>query len=350
MARPTDRQLIEALIQHHEPLIREAFMAAVDSIRNTVTLRVVVERLERGDINGAIRAFQIEPEAFGRLDRAILDAYNDGGQATVDNLPMVRDPEGSRVVFRFGVRNLAAEEVLSSHSSTLITRIAQEQREAVRRHLTDGLSQGLNPRQTALDVIGRVQRGSNRRQGGIIGLSGPQEQYVANARRELLSGDPAQMRNYFTRGRRDKRFDRTVAKAIRDEAALDQDTVSKIIGRYSDRLLELRGETIARSETMTALNMAKVDAIQQQIDAGKIDVRDVVKIWHATPDDRTRDTHRALNKKSVPLNGAFISPSGASIRYPGDPMAPASEHVNCRCWLEIKVDFLASVVRTNRAA
>lgn len=346
----TTRDIIEDLLATYDERLRTAFLAAVDDIRSAIVLRVVVERLERGDVAGAIEAMHLDVDAFARLELAIIEAYNAGGAATVQNLPRVTDPEGNRVVFRFGVRNPEAEAWLRDHSSTLVTRIIDDQREAIRTALTEGLAQGQNPRQTALDVVGRVSRASNRREGGVIGLTSAQGQYVARARQELLSGEPDQLQRYLERGRRDKRFDRTILASIRDGKPIPRETVDRIVGRYADRLLELRGEMLARTETMTALGKSRDDAIRQQITAGKIMVEDVTKVWRSAGDSRVRHTHRVLNGKTAPMDGFFASPSGAMLRYPGDPRAPVSEISGCRCWMEYKIDYFASVVRRQRAA
>mgnify|MGYP001225570711 CR=1 FL=1 len=344
------RDIIEELLATYDERLRVAFLSAVDDIRNAIVLRVVVERLEKGDVAGAIEAMHLDAEAFAKLELAIAEAYNAGGAATVENLPKLREPDGNRVVFRWGVRNPEAEAWLRDHSSTLVTRIVDDQREAIRTALTDGLSVGQNPRQTALDVVGRVSRATNRREGGVIGLTAVQAQYVARARQELLSGEPDQRHQYLTRGRRDKRFDRIVTAAIKEGKPISVETVNRIVGRYSDRLLELRGEMLARTETMTALGKSRDDAIRQQIAAGKIMVEDITKVWRSAGDSRVRHTHRVLNGKSVSMDGFFQSPSGAMLRYPGDPQAPGSETVGCRCWMEYKIDHFASVVRRQRAA
>lgn len=342
--RPT-RDIIEELLTRYDERLKEAFLGSVADIRDNITLRVVVERLDRGDVNGAINAMQLDADAFAKFELAIAEAYNAGGAATVENLPRLIDPDGNRVVFRFGVRNVPAEQWLREHSSTLVTRIVEDQREGIRTALTEGLSQGQNPRQTALDVVGRVSRVSNRREGGIIGLTAAQERYVATARQDLLSGDPERLRHYLTLGRRDKRFDRTVTKALNEGKSIPRETVNRIAGRYSDRLLDLRGEMLARTETMMALGKSRDDAIRQQISSGKIAAEDVTKIWRSAGDGRVRHTHRVLNGKSVAFDGFFQSPSGAVLRYPGDPQAPVNEVSGCRCWLEFKIDYFASVVR-----
>ncbi|MFC3208138.1 phage minor head protein [Aquamicrobium soli] len=349
MTRRTDREVFEELLAKHEPLIRQAFLDAIRDLVDNITLRVVVERLERGDVAGAINALHLDADAFGRLERAIADAYNSGGQATVGNLPRLIDPSGARVVFRFGIRNPEAEAWLREHSSTLVTRIVEDQVIGIRTALTEGLSQGQNPRATALNIAGRMNRATGRREGGIIGLTAPQERYVASARDELSSSDPDQMRHYLTRGRRDKRFDKTILRAIKDGKKLDGETVTRIVSRYSDRLLGLRGEMLARTETMLALGKAKDDAIRQQIASGKIKAEDVTKIWHSAGDNRVRHTHQVLNGTSVGIDELFESLSGATLRFPHDPDGPREEIIGCRCYLEYRVDYFASVVRRAKA-
>lgn len=210
--------------------------------------------------------------------------------------------------------------------------------------LDAGMTEGRNPRATALDIVGRLNRATGMREGGILGLNAAQTDAVIRARAELLSGDPAMLRNYLARARRDKRFDRLVMKAIREGRPMGRADVDAITGRYKDRLLQLRGETIARTETLASLNAGKEEGIRQLIDSGKVQRSAVKKVWRATGDDRTRDSHMALNGEEVGIDTAFTSPlTGAQMMYPHDTSrgAPASETIGCRCFYEIKVDYFA---------
>ncbi|GGE18187.1 hypothetical protein GCM10011390_41710 [Aureimonas endophytica] len=344
------RDEIDRLLAQYGEQVRTAFLSAIDDIANSVTLKVIVERLERGDVNGAIEAIGLDPQAFERLERAIADAYAGGGEAEVGNLPAIREPSGARVIFRFGTRNTEGERQLREHSSTLVTRIVADQREAIRGALSEGLAEGKNPRATALDVVGRIDRATNRRTGGIIGLTAAQERYVASARAELASGDPKRLQAFLERERRDKRFDRTINAAIKSGSALPAELVTRITGRYADSLLALRGEMLARTETMTALAKGRDDAIRQQIDSGKIANEDVTKRWRSAKDERVRLTHRILDGKSAPMDGFFVSPSGAMLKHPCDPSAPASEVVGCRCFMVYEVDRIGVAVRKMQAA
>lgn len=344
----SNRSDLEQLLDKYEPALQQAFLDAIADIRSRVVLKRLVERLERGDVFGAIEVLQLEPEAFGRVELVIAEAYNAGGMGLAESL-LLRGADGSRIAFRFGVRNPEAEAWLQEHSATLVTRIVDDQRQAIRQALSEGLALGNNPRTTALDIVGRINRVTNRREGGVIGLTSAQERFVSSARRELLSGDPDLLRNYLTRERRDRRFDALVLRAISNGRPLSADDVARVTGRYSDRLLDLRGEMLARTETMTALGKSRNDAMLQAINSGKVDVLDVTKHWRSAGDSRVRHTHRALNGKSVAFGERFRSPSGATLAYPGDPEAPIHETSGCRCTLEYKVDYTAKLLRQRAA-
>lgn len=319
-----------------------AFLEAIDDVKSRVEIWRIIERLERRDIEGALRAVHLDPAAFRPLDNAISQAFNGGGAATTRGLPLLREPGGGQLVIRFDARNLRAEQWLRDHSSRLITGIIEDQRTGIRQALVAGMEAGKNPRSTALDIVGRINRASGRREGGIIGLTACQEQFARNYLDELLSGDPARMRNALERVRRDKRFDRTVLKAIREGQPVDAEVASRMVGRYHDRLLMLRGETIARTETMAALNESQVEAMRQAVEGG-VDPTTIFKAWHSASDNRVRHSHQVMHGQEVGLDERFQSPSGALLRYPGDPEAPAEEIINCRCWMETKIDFLAGL-------
>ena len=342
MAKPSDlRRKIDALLYEHAPLIQAAFMASIADIRSQITLKLLVERLERGDIAGALDALNLERAAFSRVENAIAQAYNAGGTAMTGNMPTLRDRAGARIVVRFDARNLRAEEWLRGHSSQLVTGIIEDQRNTIRAALDTALQAGQNPNRTALDVVGRVSRVTGRREGGLIGLSGPQADYVASARAELSAGDPASLRSYLARSRRDKRFDRAVMKAI-EGGKLDAATIERIVGRYSDRLLELRGQMLARTETLTSIHAAKHEGFRQGLDKTNYPPEAVTRVWRSAGDNKVRHTHAAMNGQVVTgLETPFLSPSGAMLRYPGDTGlgAGADEVMGCRCDDDYRIDF-----------
>lgn len=345
---------LETLLDELEPQARRAFLEAVANITDDVVLQALVDRIAAGDLEGAVAIVSAQPVVFNPLIAVYTAAYTAGGELAAAGVRDTRTPNGARMVLRFDVRNLQAEDWLRKESSRLVRGLTSEVRESVREHLSVGMSRGLNPKTVALDVVGRVNKFTGRREGGVIGLSVPQASYVQNARDELLSGDPTLMAHYFTRTRRDARLDGLVRKAIAAGKPLDRDTVNRIVGRYSDRLLQLRGETIARTEMLVSLHSGQAEAMRQAIASGSLRPDQIVKIWQTASDARVRHSHFVLGQKGgtrVPYDKPFVSPAtGARMMHPGDRSLGAlpEDVVNCRCHARYKVDYLASLARRER--
>jgi hypothetical protein len=343
----------EELLGHYEPRVAAAFRDAIDVIKSSVVLQTIVDRLEKGDIAGAVAAVQFEPEAFAALEMTLREAFNVGGINMVQSLPSLVAPDGTRVLFQFGVRNLEAERLIREQSSKLVTNITEDQREALRLAFEAGLSQGRNPTSTALDVIGRVNRITGRREGGTIGLTSRQVEFITRARDRLLSGDLDGMKAYLDLKTRDRRFDRTVAKAIREERPVDAAMVGKIIGRLNDNNLRLRGETIGLEETRTALFSVRDNAIRQQIEAGKITSAEVTKHWLHSASEHPRMQHVEMASRykaeGVPLDQPFVAPDGTPLMFPHAPGIPAKHKIGCKCRLEYRINYIAAGLRRYRA-
>lgn len=334
------RALIDELLETHEPAIRRAFIEAMQDARTAVVLQQVVDALVRGDLAGAMRAIEVSRSFLAPLDHEIARAYYRAGRG-VTGLLMASRPRGVTVEVRFNPGNPRAAAWLSQHSSTLVREIIDDQRVAVREALQAGMAAGRHPKTVALDVVGRMDRVAKQRTGGVIGLTSGQAQWVENARAELASGDPARMKAYMERRLRDRRFDRTVMKAIREGKPVSPIDVTKIVSRYSDRLLEHRGKTVALTESMTALSHSQDEALRQLADTAGFRPDQIVREWHSANDRRTRDTHLAMDGHKTTLDGVFVGPSGARMRFPRDQGlgAPASETIRCRCWLSSSVDW-----------
>lgn len=349
MARKSSGRILEELLEKHDPVVQQAFLKAVSDLRNAAVLRAVAARLERGDVIGAIEALNIEPAAFSRLEVAILEAYNDGGQETVGNLPKVRDPDGSPVIFRWGVRNLPAEQALRERAATMVRGITSDQRDGIREVMTDGLARGQNPWKTAREIVGKRSRANNERVGGYLGLTSRQMETATWIRRALAEGDKGALRRYLGLKLRDKRFDRTVAKAIREGTGLPAEVVDRIAGQYANRALDYRGRVLSRHETMMALSKSQADAFSQQIASGKVDQQDITKTWKHTPRENPRVQHVAMHGQTVAFGEPFVAPDGTTLRYPHDPDAPARHTLNCLCRVEYSIDFTAGALRRYRA-
>lgn len=88
----------------------------------------------------------------------------------------------------------------------------------------------------------------------------------------------------------------------------------------------------ARTAVTSAQNGGRMASYKYASDMG-IKVR---KVWVATKDGRTRDSHRKLDGKTVDWNESFNSILG-KIRYPGDTKAKPGNLYNCRCRIRTEV-------------
>lgn len=68
-----------------------------------------------------------------------------------------------------------------------------------------------------------------------------------------------------------------------------------------------------------------------------IDLNSTRKTWRTKKDTRVRPSHYAMEGQSVPLNQPFVSGAGVRLWHPGDPMAPLSETIMCRCRLSYRL-------------
>lgn len=340
---------MESIRQLNSKAMRQAVIRSFSDIANEAVLSEIVARLDAGDIDGAIAVVNYNRAQFAAMEAAMIAAYSTGGATVAQQVGRIALDRGTgpQVLFKFDVRAPRAEQWLSDHSSRLIVEIIDDQRAMARNVLRAGLEAGRNPRNVALDLVGRIDRVTGRRSGGFIGLTDQQAGFVMNARRELESGDPAQMARYFTRERRDKRFDGIVRKAIDEGRPVGADDLSKITARYNDRLLQLRGETIARTESLDALRAGQHEAVQQAMEAADVRPNEAKKVWDATGDGRTRDDHLAMEGQERPIGVPFNAPDGSRLQYPGDRSlgAPAEQTINCRCRERQEIDFLGRALR-----
>ena len=85
-------------------------------------------------------------------------------------------------------------------------------------------------------------------------------------------------------------------------------------------------ERIARTEAHRAREAAGLDSMEHAQEMGV----NLQKQWVSTVDQRTRDTHAAMDGQRVAVDEDFTSPSGAKGPAPGE-LGAAAEVINCRC-------------------
>lgn len=90
-----------------------------------------------------------------------------------------------------------------------------------------------------------------------------------------------------------------------------------------------RAVTIARTESLGALNSSRTDSFQAFTEEDESDT-EYERMWLATADSRTRETHRVADGQRVGVADPFMV-GGFPLMFPGDPTGPPQEVINCRC-------------------
>lgn len=348
------RRLLETL-DKLTPATRAAFEKGVQGLRDDFEWRAFKAAWDDGDLVGAFRAINLGAEYFDELAAVMASAFTQGGQEFFEEAGKVARRAGIEAIGRFSGRNPRAEILVKRVSSDLVTNIVSEQRDNIRSALQANMEEGVNAMKARDRIIGQSPGRGLPRRGGIVGLSEPQARYVQSVR-SILS-DKDRIREYFVMDRKtgkmkprysltDRRMDARIRKAIRDGKALPVADVEKIAGRYSERLLRLRGQTIARTELLSTLHAAQDEGVKQLVESGKVRDDQVKRTWDAAEDKATRQAHRDADGQTASAYGTFTI-GGYLMKHPGDRSggAPAEQVINCRCRVAIDIDFIAGLGR-----
>lgn len=336
---PLSRALAE-LIAKLEPELAGAFLDAMADLTAGMDFAALQAALERGDIEAAIRALNIEPGAFSQYVSARTTAYSQAGALEAAYIPTA---DAESISFRFDMTNPRAERWIKEQAAERVVGYTREATDTARAVILEGYSRGDGPKQIALDIAGRVNPATGRRSGGIVGLSEPQAGYVQSMRQRLFSGDSREMRKVLSgMTLRDKRFDRLIEKHIETGTPLSRADVDKLTGRYSDRLLKRRAEDIARTETAQGVMGARAEAYRQALEKEGLPPEAITKTWlhQGAKDEDARVQHIAMNGREViGLETPFTMPDGARMQHSHDPAGGVRHNINCRCDTFFEVDF-----------
>lgn len=331
------------LLAQYDKEIRDAFLAAIRSKANSINLRDLANAIEARDFNRALNIAGITRADLFPFDTSITSAYVAGGQTVPAAAPAFA------ASFGFDGRATRAEAWARNHVGGLVTNIVDEQIDLLRETIGGQIAQGVNPREAALDIAGRVGPG-NVRQGGIVGLDAERARRLRVVTEAIMTPDGVRSLvierrdgTVAMRYKVNKRTENAIRRAHMKGVAVPAESQRQLMREYGNALLKDRADTIARTESITALRAGRREGIQQGIEAGAI-ARDAVKRrWDATLDSRTRSDHVATHGQEVDgMDTPFVLPDGSRMLYPGDTSlgASASQTIQCRCYDEYVVDWL----------
>lgn len=316
---PTKEQLrLQRLIGLQETTIRGAFDTFVADLRSDRSMAQVSDLLENGDIESALRYVDSYVIRLGTVIPKVFQAAADA--ATVEVARHLGQRAGGAAV-SFDPTNARASVLMRANQLDFVKEFSKEQRNATRQALSEFLMEGTGVRGAASAFK------------DSIGLTSIQERAVRNYGNLLRAGSSEAL----DRTLRDRRFDGTVERALRNSEPLSGDQVDRMTDRYRSRYVDYRAETIARTEGVRVTSVARAEAVQQTMDSLGLPKSAVRRVWNSTNDKRTRDSHREMDGQEVGEDEPFVSGDGNNLMFPGDPTAPPAETINCRCVITMRI-------------
>lgn len=285
------------------------WLGAMAAVKGDLTITEVTALLESGNTAEALR--YIDRAVTGWFNRAWVPAFNESASAAA---LFLQEATGVPIVLD-QITNMKAVNAIQANGLRLVRGFSTQQTEAAMQAIQRSFTTGANPIATA-----RAFRDS-------IGLTARQEQAVQNYRIALEERPRASL----GRALRDRRFDSTVRRAAESGEALPADKIDRMVGRYRERMLRYRSETIARTESLRSVHQGQFRMYEQAIDEGRIQPQQMEREWNTAVDERVRESHSMMHGQKTTMDEPFISGLGNALMYPGDPGAPAEDTVQCRC-------------------
>lgn len=287
----------DALVPAFTDVVAEGF----GIVRAAVPLESIEAMLTAGDLDGvedAIPWDRLDATAISKADpiphatqlaRLIAQAMTDAARAA------------GVTVAQFRMVNPAAVDQARYLAAQLVKYVDGNTRRTIRNVITLAVRGRYTTRQAALLIR------------STVALSPRQAQAVINYANALQdaarTGRPlADLNARFTLA--DQRF--TAASPSPEQQA-------RMVQRYADRQLAYRANMIARTETMKAANQGLLDNWRTAQDQGLLGPG-TVKVWEATPDERTCQECMQTDGERVPLRENF------SVGIDAPPLHPL-----CRC-------------------
>jgi hypothetical protein len=306
---------VAALLATMDAKLAHQFLEGLKKVKDDIDIDEIAGFIQDGQYEVLFNKISVElvNKGFTGFSLVLTDAYLAGGKLAAKLGGPIPTSSGELAIV-FDAINPKLTQVMSYYKMGKIQQITEDIRESIRRTINDSVNAGMSPKDTAKEIR------------AYIGLTRQQQQAVNNFK-QLLINKPAEAMH---RELRDKTFDTVLARMIRNKETIPAQKIEQMVEAYRQKYITHRAVTIARTESIRALNMASRQIWTDLVSEGQVPEENVVRVWLANIDNKTRDSHRALHKKRVGLNEAFKSSLG-DIMYPGDPLASPDNVINCRC-------------------
>ena len=270
------------------PKLRAAVLRAFREGRAKVDSGAFIAAWRSGGASGVTRVMD---NAFDALTAAVKreaapvweDVFTRAARTAAGKATPLRGTVG----FSFDMTNPQSIEYLRRYRMGLVREVTNETRLAIRDVVLRGFREGRTAEQMAAEIK------------NLVGLTRRQSTAAMNYRDAL----------------------------IEEGRALPQ--ITRMTEAYSNRVLNQRAETIARTETIRAAGAGR-EALWRQAQEQGVLVAGARRYWIVTEDDRLCPICEAIpdmNPDGVGLNESFRTSDGPLMQEPAHP--------NCRCAVEL---------------
>ena len=304
---------IRRQVKGSERRFRKAFLRMVSDMVDSHTLTELEDLIASNSVE---TAFAVLDNHIDNFSSQYTKTFINSGEQAAKFL----SEDALTTVVEFDAINTRAVAAMQLNRLNLIREMRQDQRNVIRKVLTEGIVEGANPRETAKKLR------------GVFGLTERQDAACNNFRRLLSSeagGTPSE--EIFTRRLRGFTHDRAVRRAIQsrilhDRAVevrelqiatgskkrtripkykpLSEEQINKMSDRYRERYLQYRAEVIARTESLRAVHQGKNEMYLQAVDAGHMERGQILQKWNTALDQRVRDTPHTFGSTVTRDGGA----------------------------------------------
>ena len=325
---------IESLSKKMEPALARAFLDGVKGITDRAKVARLAEIIQSEGAEAALDYMRITNADFGALSTQMNAAYHESGGIYARSRLTLKGYRGA--VYQWDATRYEITQAGNDLIGRDITRISRDTRNAIGNLIRDGIGSGIRSRDLARLIVGELST-SGYRVGGVAGLNDPQRKWVMDYRRKLQSLDP----DYRSNTKRDRRFDPTIDKAIRDGKPLSTAQIDRYVARYAERMRQSRAQTIARTEMSSLVQLANYQAVIAKAEDAGVSPWAIKKDWiHAGHSINDRVQHVMMNKETVVgMSTPFIMPDGTMLQHPHDnSLGAGADHiVNCRCFAQYRL-------------
>jgi hypothetical protein len=302
----TQRRIRE-LLSKEGPRIRKRFLAVMQRVKDDHAISELETALSEGRIAEYLDSVEKAAGAFASRTEALRTVV---GHETADFLSQHVDK-----LVSYDASNPAAVDLIRTNRARLVGGITESQRGAIVDILAAGTAEGINPRQMAVKIR------------DVIGLTRKQAARVTAFRDRLEAKEMTPLNADAPEGE-----DAPPRPKAPTAAQID-----KRVAAFAQRQLNARAEDIARTEAKSAVDETLHNTFQQAIDAGNVNAEQIECKWLAGDPPRTRAWHASMDGQTRPWGELFTSGLGNSLRFPGDPNAPAKERRKCRCGIARRI-------------